>query len=85
VLVLGVRGVTMEVCKNLVLAGVKAVTLVDDAPVSELDLAANFFLTTNDLGSKVWKPLSCLCAYVCCVCLLSLPPSLRIIMINDHS
>ena len=38
--------------KNLILAGVKSVTIHDTESVSIRDLGANFYLTPNDVGSN---------------------------------
>lgn len=40
VMVVGVGGVGMEIAKNVILAGVKAVILLDDTLVSDADLSA---------------------------------------------
>lgn len=40
-LVVGMGGVGIEVAKNLILAGPKAVTIVDDGVVEATDLASN--------------------------------------------
>jgi len=50
VLVTGLRGTGVEVAKNLILAGVRAVTLHDDAPVGWADLAANYCLEEAHVG-----------------------------------
>ena len=47
------RGVAAEIVKNIVLAGVGTVTLLDEAAVEEPDLGANFFLRETDIGQKV--------------------------------
>jgi len=52
VLIVGLNGVGVEVAKNVILAGVKSVTLHDDAPASALDLASQFYLTDKDLGKS---------------------------------
>jgi len=52
ILVCGLSGISSEVCKNLILSGVEAVTIVDDKLVEEADLASNFFLTAEDIGSN---------------------------------
>ncbi|KAM0789682.1 hypothetical protein ACM66B_006544 [Microbotryomycetes sp. NB124-2] len=52
VLVVNFKGVSAEVVKNIVLAGVGSVTLLDDKTVSMVDLGANFFLRTDDVGQK---------------------------------
>ena len=36
--------------KNVILAGVKSVTLHDTAPTTWLDLSAQFYLSEKDLG-----------------------------------
>ena len=41
------------VCKNLLLGGMGAVTLMDDSEVTEADLRVNFFFTPSDLGKNV--------------------------------
>ena len=53
VLVVGARGLGAELCKNIVLAGVKSVTLLDHAFLSPSDLG-NRFLASKD-GESVSK------------------------------
>ncbi|GLD93074.1 hypothetical protein PINS_up001666 [Pythium insidiosum] len=50
VLIIGLNGLGVEIAKNIILAGVKSVTLHDDEPTSHLDLAAQFYLTEQDVG-----------------------------------
>ncbi len=50
VLVAGVRGLTVEVAKNLVLAGVSALTLLDHRPLSEADARVNFLAPRERVG-----------------------------------
>lgn len=50
VLIVGLNGLGVEVAKNVVLAGVKSVTIHDDAPVQIADLGAQFFLREADVG-----------------------------------
>jgi ubiquitin-activating enzyme E1 len=50
VLIIGLRGLGVEIAKNVVLAGVKSVTLYDPAPVVKSDLATQFFLREEDIG-----------------------------------
>ena len=45
VLIVGLRGIGIEVAKNSALAGVSMMTLHDPEPVSIEDLGSNFFLT----------------------------------------
>ena len=53
VLVAGVKGLANEVIKNLVLAGIGAVTLLDSHQVTEDDLGCQFFLEETDVGRNV--------------------------------
>jgi ubiquitin-like 1-activating enzyme E1 A len=41
-----------EICKNLVLAGINSVTIVDTEIVTPRDLCSNIFLTAADIGIK---------------------------------
>ncbi|RUS22414.1 ubiquitin-activating emzyme E1 [Endogone sp. FLAS-F59071] len=57
VLIIGLRGLGVEIAKNVVLAGVKTVTLYDPEPVQITDLSTQvcsayclFFLTNDDIG-----------------------------------
>ncbi|XP_068026605.1 LOW QUALITY PROTEIN: ubiquitin-like modifier-activating enzyme 1 [Melanerpes formicivorus] len=50
VLVSGLRGLGVEVAKNLVLGGVKSVTLHDPHPADWPDLASQFYLREEDVG-----------------------------------
>jgi len=58
VLLVGIRGVGVETAKNAILAGIHALTIVDDEPTQIRDLGSNFFLTEADLG----KPRAAVCA-----------------------
>ncbi|KAF5657938.1 ubiquitin-activating enzyme e1 [Fusarium heterosporum] len=50
VLIVGLKGLGVEVAKNIALAGVKSLTLYDPAPVQIADLSSQFFLTPSDVG-----------------------------------
>ncbi|KAG6032573.1 hypothetical protein E4U41_007206 [Claviceps citrina] len=50
VLVVGLKGLGVEIAKNIALAGVKSLTLYDPAPVEIADLSAQFFLGPEDVG-----------------------------------
>ncbi|NXN91286.1 UBA1 enzyme, partial [Rhinopomastus cyanomelas] len=52
VLVSGLRGLGLEVAKNLVLGGVKSVTLHDPHPAGWADLASQFYLREEDVGQN---------------------------------
>jgi molybdopterin/thiamine biosynthesis adenylyltransferase len=53
VLVAGMRSLSDEVCKNLALAGVASITLLDHENVTEYDLGAQFFLNETSVGKNV--------------------------------
>ncbi|KAJ7068023.1 ubiquitin activating enzyme [Mycena amicta] len=50
VLIVGMQGLGVEIAKNIVLAGVKSVTIFDTAPVTVHDLSSQFFLRQGDIG-----------------------------------
>ncbi|OQE27768.1 hypothetical protein PENSTE_c004G02301 [Penicillium steckii] len=50
VLVVGLKGLGVEIAKNIALAGVKSLTLHDPAPVAISDLSSQFFLQQQDVG-----------------------------------
>ncbi|KDO22883.1 hypothetical protein SPRG_12020 [Saprolegnia parasitica CBS 223.65] len=70
VLLLNLDGLGVEIAKNIVLAGVKSVTVADDAPSTYMDLSAQFYLTEDDVKNQVgraeasWRKLAELNPYV---------------------
>ena len=46
-LVIGMRGLGAEVCKNLVLSGVRSLTVLDSAPLGPEDVAGRFLTQTE--------------------------------------
>ena len=50
VLIIGLNGLGVETAKNVILAGVKSVTLHDDALATMNDLASQFYITEADIG-----------------------------------
>ncbi|EGD76506.1 hypothetical protein PTSG_07623 [Salpingoeca rosetta] len=52
VLISGMNGVGVEIAKNVVLGGVKSVTIHDENPVSLRDLSSQFFLREADVGKN---------------------------------
>ena len=50
VLVVGLRGLGVEIAKNIALAGVKSLTLFDPHPARVEDLSSQFFLHPSDVG-----------------------------------
>lgn len=68
VLISGLGGLGVEVAKNVILGGVKSVTLHDDKEATMTDLSSEFFLSEEDLGKNraeaVCKKLAELNSYV---------------------
>ncbi|GMY10542.1 ubiquitin-activating enzyme e1 1 [Fagus crenata] len=52
VLISGMQGLGAEIAKNLILAGVKSVTLHDEGTVELWDLSSNFIFSENDVGKN---------------------------------
>lgn len=50
VLLIGLNGLGVETAKNIILAGVKTVTLHDNTAASYDDMSAQFYITPADLG-----------------------------------
>jgi len=53
ILVLQLRGVATEAIKNMVLAGVGKLIIVDHENITEEDLGCCFFFRDEDVGQKV--------------------------------
>ena len=53
ILVVRLKGVATETIKNIVLAGIGKLVILDDEDVEEEDLGAGFFFTEGDVGKKV--------------------------------
>lgn len=52
VLISGLGGLGVEIAKNVILGGVKSVTLHDDALCQISDLGSQFYLTEADIGEQ---------------------------------
>lgn len=52
VLISGLGGLGVEIAKNVILGGVKSVTLHDDAVCKLADLGSQFYLTEADVGKR---------------------------------
>ena len=52
ILLVGMRGLGVEVAKNIILSGPKSVTIYDPVYASINDLSSNFYLTEQDVGKK---------------------------------
>lgn len=50
---MGLSGLGAEICKNIVLCGVKSLTLLDSEKVTEEDFTAQFLIPRTDLGKNV--------------------------------
>ena len=53
ILVVRLKGVATEAIKNIVLAGIGKLVVVDADDVAEQDLGASFFFRDDDVGKKV--------------------------------
>lgn len=53
ILLVSLRALGTEIAKNLTLAGISSLTIVDDEPVTEEDLGSCYFLREEDLGKSV--------------------------------
>ncbi|EEE52135.1 hypothetical protein OsJ_33963 [Oryza sativa Japonica Group] len=73
VLVCGMNGTTTEFCKNIVLAGVGSLSLMDDHLVTEDDLNANFLIPHDE---SIYGGRSR--AEVCCESLKDFNPMVRV-------
>jgi molybdopterin/thiamine biosynthesis adenylyltransferase len=58
ILVVNLRGLATETIKNIVLAGVGKLVILDTEDVHAEDLGSGFFFREEDIGSKVFCPLS---------------------------
>lgn len=52
VLIVTLRGLATEVCKNIVLAGIGRLTILDDKDITEEDLGCGFFFREEEVGTK---------------------------------
>ena len=50
ILIVGLKGLGVEIAKNIALAGVKSLTVYDPAPTAIADLSSQFFLHPDDVG-----------------------------------
>ncbi|XP_072136899.1 ubiquitin-like modifier-activating enzyme 1 [Mobula birostris] len=52
VLISGMRGLGVEIAKNIILGGVKSVTIHDEGTAEWSDLSSQFYLTERDIGEN---------------------------------
>ncbi|KAK1020381.1 E1 ubiquitin-activating protein aos1, partial [Friedmanniomyces endolithicus] len=50
ILLVSLRALGTEIAKNLTLAGINSLTIIDDEPVSEEDLGSQYFVREEDIG-----------------------------------
>lgn len=60
VLVIGLRGLGVEICKNLILAGPKAVGIWDPRPCTIQDRSTNFYISKEHIEEGVSRAKACL-------------------------
>jgi len=53
ILLVSLRALGTEIAKNLTLAGISSLTIIDDEAVQEEDLGAQYFLREEDVGKPV--------------------------------
>lgn len=58
ILIIGLRGLGVEIAKNIIVSGPSKVTIFDPNEVLIEDLGSNFYLSINELGKR--RDESCL-------------------------
>lgn len=53
ILLIGLKGFGAEVAKNIILSGVKSLTLLDDGLLTEEDTCSQFLAPTDAIGKSV--------------------------------
>ena len=61
ILVITIRALANEVAKNLVLAGIGSLTILDPGTVTEVDLGSQFIIGEEHVGMKVYIYSQALC------------------------
>lgn len=56
ILLISLRALGTEIAKNLTLAGISSLTIIDDDIVTEEDLGAQYFVREEDVGKPVLSP-----------------------------
>ncbi|WEW56630.1 E1 ubiquitin-activating protein aos1 [Emydomyces testavorans] len=54
ILLISLKAIGNEIAKNLVLAGIGSLTILDDGIAREEDLGAQFFISEDSIGQSVW-------------------------------
>ncbi|KAF7459320.1 ubiquitin-activating enzyme E1 family protein [Cryptosporidium felis] len=60
VIIVGLRGLGVEIAKNIILAGPKSITLIDDEVCTYSDMGANFYITEDDVKQGIRRSDACL-------------------------
>ena len=60
ILIVGLKGLGIEIAKNIILTGPNKVSIFDQTIVNENDLGSNFYLTKEDITNKKRRDESCL-------------------------
>lgn len=58
ILLIGMKALGNEIAKNLVLAGIGSLTILDDQLVTENDLGSQFFISELHVGLNVQTPFA---------------------------
>ena|SRR5437762_2230035 len=66
ILLITMKALGNEVAKNLVLAGIGSLTVLDPDVVTQSDVATQFFVTEEDIGKNVTIKLPCCDANTTC-------------------
>jgi len=53
ILIIGIKGLGIEISKNIILAGLKKVTIFDDNKITKRELGSNFYLKEKDIGKRI--------------------------------
>uniref|UniRef100_A0A1I8GM96 E1 ubiquitin-activating enzyme n=1 Tax=Macrostomum lignano TaxID=282301 RepID=A0A1I8GM96_9PLAT len=60
VLICGLRGLGIEIAKNVILGGVKSVSLMDNSPPDWSDLTSQFYIEESDIGGSKSRAQICM-------------------------
>lgn len=52
IFIYGIRGLGIEIAKNIILAGPQSLTIFDDTRITKEDLGSNFFVDEKDIGLR---------------------------------
>ncbi len=78
IIIIGLRGLGIEICKNLILSGIKKTLIFDDNICKITDLSSNFYISEEDIDKKR-RDESCLTQ------LTNLNPNVEVEIIKNKS